>query len=78
MLDSSRRFVDLFEVFEFLSHDQSEKLRQGILLDRLVLREIDGILRIRDENQKRTRLNDLKEIVEDPLLSQSYLLTEND
>lgn len=78
VLDSSTRFVDLFEAFEFLSHDQSEKLRQGILLDRLVLREIDGILRIRDENQKRTRLNDLKEIVEDPLLSQSYLLTEND
>ena len=78
VLDSSTRFVDLFEEFEFVSHEQSEKLKQSILLDRLVLREIDGILRIKDENQKNTRLNELKEIVEDPLLSYSYLLTQND
>jgi len=77
VFDSSRRFLDLFETFQFIPHDQSEQLKQRISLDKLVLREIDDILEMRDERQKEVRLNELKEIVEDPLLSFSYLLTHD-
>jgi len=78
ILDSSTRFVDLFETFEFISHDKSEKLKRQISLDKLVLKEIDGILQINDERQREVRLNELKEIMKDPLLSFSYLLTHNE
>jgi len=78
ILDSSTRFVDLFETFEFISHDKSEKLKRQISLDKLVLKEIDDILQINDERQREVRLNELKEIMKDPLLSFSYLLTHNE
>jgi len=77
VLDSTSRFADLFESFQLMSRDQSQKLKQSVSLERIVLKEIDSIMHISDGEEKANRLNELREIVRDPLLSYSYLLTHD-
>jgi len=77
ILQSWERLLDLYEKHGFYTRSKAKSERLKISLERIILKEADAILCMKDEKEKEKRLRELKVITTDPLLSYSYILTHS-
>lgn len=78
ILRSSEEFIKLRHKYGFCTEAVTRSKLLKISLERIILEEIEDILRLSDLDEKQRRLRELEEISKDPLLSYSYVLTHEE
>ena len=77
-LESSIQLTNLYEKFGMFTDSQASSERVKIGLERIVLKEVDQILMVKDEKERERRLKELDLVVRNPSLAYSYLLTSDE
>jgi len=77
-LESSIQLTNLYKKFGMFTGSQASSERVKIGLERIVLKEVDQILMVKDEKERERRLKELDLVVRNPSLAYSYLLTSDE
>jgi len=72
---SSEKIIQLKQKYGYSSSSDASSEMFKISLDRIILKDIDQIFVLEDQEQRERRLKELSVITRDPLLSYSYVLT---
>ncbi|MEM2123526.1 MAG: radical SAM protein [Candidatus Bathyarchaeia archaeon] len=78
ILKSAEKLLEYKKIFGRIREKEYENEKLILNLDKIFIREFDELMKMEDEEDRNNRIRELAEISKDPLLSLSYILTEDE
>ena len=78
ILESAEKLLEYKRNFDRITENEYRGEKLILDLDKVFTRKMDEIMKIEDERDRDSKIRELAEISKDPLLSQSYILTESE